>query len=48
MAPELIEKMSQELRATFWKPDDADPVFTELFKMMLRRRANRPGPKTGV
>jgi len=43
LPPELLAKLTAELRATFWKADDADPVFTELFKLMLRRRANRPG-----
>ncbi len=45
LPPEMVEKLSQELRASFWKPDEADPVFTELFKLLLRRRANRPDPK---
>src|SRR5688572_16980257 len=35
MPPEQLEKLSQELRARFWKADDADPVFTELFQLML-------------
>lgn len=42
MSPEAIEQLSAEVRATFWKTDDADPVFSELFKILLRRRANRP------
>lgn len=42
MTPEAIEKLSAEVRATFWKADDSDPVFAELFKIVLRRRANRP------
>jgi hypothetical protein len=48
MPPEMVEKLSQEIRATFWKADDADPVFAELFKLLLRRRANRPVPNSGV
>lgn len=42
LPPEVVEKLSAELRATFWKADEADPVYTELFKLLLRRRANRP------
>jgi hypothetical protein len=48
MAPEMVEKLSQEIRDTFWKVDEADPVFAELFKLLLRRRANRPVSKSGV
>jgi len=48
MPPEVLEKLTQEVRATFWKADDADPVFAEVFKLMLRRRASRPSPKDGV
>lgn len=42
LSPEALEQLSAEVRATFWKVDDADPVFAELFKLILRRRANRP------
>lgn len=42
LSPEAIEQLSAEVRATFWKADDTDPVFSELFKIILRRRANRP------
>lgn len=42
MAPEALEQLSAEVRAAFWKADDADPVFAEVFKLILRRRANRP------
>src|SRR5688500_12667795 len=48
MPPEQVEKLSQELRATFWKADDADLVFAELFKLLLRRRADRRRPRTGA
>ncbi len=41
LSPEQLEKLSAEVRATFWKADDADPVFAELFKLILRRRAHR-------
>ncbi len=42
---DALERLTAEVRASFWKPDDADPVFTELFKVILRRRANRPVAK---
>lgn len=42
MHPDALKTMIAEVRASFWKADDADPVFAELFKIILRRRANRP------
>ncbi len=45
LSPEKLERLTAELRAQFWKPDDADPVFAEIFKLMLKRNAGRPLPK---
>lgn len=45
LSPEKLARMTEELRAQFWKPDDADPVFTEIFKLMLKRNAARPVAK---
>lgn len=45
LSPEKLEKMTVELRAQFWKPDDADPVFAEIFKLILKRNAGRPAAK---
>ena len=42
LPPEVVEKLSAELRATILEGGQADPVYTELFKLLLRRRANRP------
>lgn len=42
MPADAVERLTAEVRAAFWKADDADPVFAELFKVILRRRANRP------
>ena len=42
MPADALERLTAEVRASFWKADDADPVFAELFKVILRRRANRP------
>ena len=42
MPADALERLTSEVRASFWKADDADPVFAELFKVILRRRANRP------
>jgi len=45
MPADALERLTAEVRASFWKADDADPVFAELFKVILRRRANRPAAK---
>jgi hypothetical protein len=41
LSPEKLAKLTEEVKATFWKADEADPVFAELFKLVLRRRAKR-------
>jgi hypothetical protein len=45
LSPEKLAKLTEELRAQFWKPDDADPVFTQIFKLMLKRNAGHPAAK---
>jgi hypothetical protein len=45
LPPEVLTRWKDELKATFWKADEADPVFAEIFKLMLRRRASRGGAK---
>lgn len=42
---DALERLTAEVRASFWKVDDSDPIFAELFKIILRRRANRPTAK---
>jgi hypothetical protein len=39
LSPEAAAKMTAELRARFWNPDEAHPVFVEVFKLLLQRRA---------
>jgi hypothetical protein len=41
LPPEETAKLSAELRDLFWQPDDSNPVFAEIFKLMLQRRARR-------
>jgi hypothetical protein len=44
LPPELVAKLSAEIKSRFWQPDDANPVFAEIFKLMLQRRvAAHPG-----
>ncbi len=39
LPPETLAKITAELRARFWKPDDFGPVPAQIFKLMLLRRA---------
>ena len=41
LSKEAVDKLTAEVKATFWKVDDADPVFSELLKVILRRLADR-------
>lgn len=41
LAPELVAQMAAEIRSLFWQPDDTNPVFGEIFRVMLRRQARR-------
>jgi hypothetical protein len=41
LPPEVLAKITVELRARFWKPDDFGPVPAEIFKLMLLRQARR-------
>jgi len=37
----MLAKLTADLRARFWKPDDFGPVPAEIFKLMLLRQAQR-------
>ena len=41
LPPETLAKITADLRARFWKPDDFGPVPAEIFKLMLLREARR-------
>jgi hypothetical protein len=41
LTPDVVAKMTAELKALFWKPDEANPVFAEVLKLILQRRARR-------
>ena len=41
LPPETLAKLTADLRARFWKPDDFGPVPAEIFKLMLLRQARR-------
>ena len=41
LPPEVLAKITAELRARFWKPDDFGPVPAEIFRLMQLREARR-------
>ena len=41
LPPEVAAKLTADLRARFWKPDEFGPVPAEIFKLMLLRLARR-------
>jgi hypothetical protein len=41
LPPETVAKLTADLRARFWKPDEFGPVPAEIFKLMLLRQARR-------
>ena len=41
LKPEQVERLTAELKKRFWKPDESSPVYVEIFKLVLRRRAQR-------
>ena len=38
LSAEELERLTAELKARFWKVDEQNPVFLEIFKLALRRR----------
>jgi hypothetical protein len=44
LSPEELAKLTDEVKARFWKPDETNPIFTEVFNIILRRRALHSGP----
>ena len=45
LPPELVDRMAAEIKSLFWRPDEANPVFVEIFKVMLRRQARKAAGK---
>jgi hypothetical protein len=41
LPPETLAKITADLRARYWKPDEFGPVPAEIFKLMLLRQARR-------
>ncbi|HLP76275.1 MAG TPA: DUF3391 domain-containing protein [Candidatus Paceibacterota bacterium] len=38
IAPEVLARAKEEIKALFWKPDETSPVYQQVFDLMLRRR----------
>ena len=38
LSPERAAEVTAEIKAIFWQPDDTNPVFAEIFKLLLQRR----------
>jgi len=41
LAPEVAARLTAEIKDLFWQPDDTNPVYTEIFRLMLQRRAKK-------
>lgn len=41
LPPETLARLTAELRARYWKPDEFGPVPAEIFKLLLLRQARR-------
>ena len=41
LSPEVVARMTQEVKDRFWQPDDSNPVFVEVCRLMVRRRARK-------
>jgi len=39
LPPEILAKLTAELRSRYWKPDEFGPVPAEIFKLILVRKA---------
>ena len=44
LSPEELAKLAAEIKARFWKVDETNPVFMEIFNLVLQRRL-RSNPK---
>jgi hypothetical protein len=43
LSPEALATLTGELKASYWKLEENDPVFMEIFNVLLRRNARRGG-----
>jgi hypothetical protein len=41
LTPEELAEKTAEVKKLFWRPDESNPVFAEIFKLMLLRHASK-------
>ena len=41
LSPETLARFHTETKAHFWEADESNPVFAEIFKQLLLRRARK-------
>jgi hypothetical protein len=41
LPPEVVARLTAEIKGRFWQADESDPVYLEVVKLILQRRAAR-------
>ena len=41
LSGETVQRLTEETKALFWETDDTNPVFSEILKQLLLRRARK-------
>jgi hypothetical protein len=41
LSPEALAQLKAEIKGHFWQPDESNPVFAEIFQLMVERRARK-------
>ena len=41
LPPEIVARITAEIKNLFFYPDESNPIFVEVFKLMLQRHARR-------
>ena len=41
LSPEVVAQLTAGVKARFWQADESNPVFAEIFKLMLWRQARK-------
>jgi hypothetical protein len=45
LPPDVVAEMTREIKQRFWEPFEASPVYAEIVKLMVQRRARKHLPK---
>ena len=46
LSPQEATKLRKQLRDLFWRPAESDPIFVEIFELLLRREARKRTTRT--